>query len=91
MEDPWWCLHSSERKALVDFCLSEFSLKKTITWSCRIDKITSPELTQYDITIGDDLIQELDIPLLYSKQVMTWKLERQQSGNDAMMWFTKRN
>ncbi len=66
-------VYTTKRKALMDFRLPEFSLNKTITWSCHVDETTDPKFAQYDMIIGDDLMQELGIDLLYSKQLMIWE------------------
>jgi hypothetical protein len=54
----------------MDFRLPEFSLNKSITWSCHVDLSTDPKFAQSDMIIGDDLMQELGIDLLLSKQLM---------------------
>jgi hypothetical protein len=38
-----------------------------------VDESTDPKFAQYDMIIGDDLMQELGIDLLYSKQLMVWE------------------
>jgi hypothetical protein len=53
--------------------LPKFSLNKSVTWSCHVDESTNPKFAQYDMIIGDDLMQELGIDLLYSKQLMVWE------------------
>jgi hypothetical protein len=58
----------TKRKARVEFQLAEFSLRKKITWSCHVDE-SNPQLSSYDMIIGDDLLQELGIDLLYSTAV----------------------
>jgi hypothetical protein len=63
-------VYTTKRKALMDFRLPEFSLNKSITWSCHVDESTHPKFAQYEMIIGDDLIKELGIYLLYSKQLM---------------------
>jgi hypothetical protein len=57
----------------MEFRLPEFSLNKAITWSCQVDESTNQKFAQYDMIIGDDLMQELGIDLLYSKHVMVWE------------------
>jgi hypothetical protein len=67
------CVYTTKRKALMEFQLPEFSLNKSITWSCHVDETTDPKFAQYDMIIGDNLMQELGIDLLYSKQLMIWE------------------
>jgi hypothetical protein len=57
----------------MEFRLPAFSLNKSITWSCHADETTDPKFAQYDMIISDDLMQELSIDLLYSKQLMVWE------------------
>ncbi len=38
-----------------------------------MDESTDPKFAQYDMIIGDDLMQELGIDLLYSKHLMVWE------------------
>jgi hypothetical protein len=38
-----------------------------------VDESTDPKFAQYDMIIGDDLMQELGIDLLYSKPLMVWE------------------
>ena len=55
--------------------LPEFSLNKQITWTFHVDEVTNPQLAQYDMIIGDDLMQELGIDLIYSTEVPCNKWE----------------
>jgi hypothetical protein len=57
----------------MEFRLPEFSLNQYITWSCQVDESTDTKLAQYDMIIGDDLMQELGIDLLFSKHLMVWE------------------
>ncbi len=38
-----------------------------------MDESTDPKFAQYDMIIGDNLMQELGIDLLYSKHLMVWE------------------
>jgi hypothetical protein len=38
-----------------------------------VDESTDPKFAQYNMIIGDDLMQELGIDLLYSKHLMVWE------------------
>jgi hypothetical protein len=58
-------VYITKRKALMEFRLPEFSLNKAITLSCHVDESTDPKFAQYHMIIGDDLMQELGIDLLY--------------------------
>jgi hypothetical protein len=66
-------VYTTIRKALMEFRLPEFSFNESITWSCHNNKTTDPKFAQYDMIIGDNLMQELGIDLLYSKQLMVWE------------------
>jgi hypothetical protein len=66
-------VYTTKRKALMEFRLPESSLNKSITWSCHVDETTDPKFAQYDMIIGDNLMQELCIDLLYSKHLMVWE------------------
>jgi hypothetical protein len=72
-------VYTTKRKALMEYRLPELSLNKSITCSCHVVKTTDPKSAQYDMIIGDDLMQELGIDLLYSKQLMVWE------GNEVPM------
>ena len=48
----------TKRKALMEFWLPEFSLNKKIQWVCHVDENTDPDLAQYDMIIGADLMTE---------------------------------
>ena len=62
-------VYHTRRRGQVDIRLPEFSLTKNIAWTFHIDESTNPELAQYDMIIGDDLMQELGIDLLYSTEI----------------------
>jgi hypothetical protein len=36
----------------MEFRIPEFSLNKSITWSCHVDETTDPKFAQYDMIIG---------------------------------------
>jgi hypothetical protein len=78
-------VYTTKRKALMDFRLPEFSLNKSITWSCHVDESTDPKFAQYDMIIGDDLMQELGIDLLYSKQLMIWEDNKVLMENQGLL------
>ena len=62
-------VYHTRKKGQVEISLPEFSLIKKITWTFHVDEQSKPELAQYDMIIGDDLMQELGIDLLYSTDV----------------------
>ena len=66
-------VYTTKRKALMQFCLPQFSLNKSVTRSCHVDESTDLKFAQYDMIIGDDIMQELGIDLLYSKHLMVWE------------------
>ncbi len=82
-------VYTTKRKALMEFRLPEFSLNKTITWSCHVDETTDPKFAQYDMIIGDDLMQELGIDLLYSKHLMVWENNEVAMKNRGLLKDTK--
>ena len=54
----------------MDFTLPEFSNKKIITWSF---SVTDNKDLGYDIVIGRDLMKELQLNILFDKNVITWE------------------
>ena len=51
--------------------MSELSLRKKIDWTFHVDEST--EQPQYDMIIGDDILQELGIDLNYSTKTIVWE------------------
>ena len=68
-------VYHTRKRGQVDLLLPEFSLNKQITWTFHVDEVTNPQLAQYDMIIGDDLMQELGIDLIYSTEVPCIKWE----------------
>ena len=68
-------VYHTRKQGQVEISLPEFSLTKKITWTFHVDEQSNPELAQYDMIIGDDLMQELGIDLLYSTDVPCIKWE----------------
>jgi hypothetical protein len=64
-------IYTTKRKALVEFTFPEFSTNKTISCVCHVDESADPHLTHYDMIIGDELLQELGIDLIYSTAIPT--------------------
>ena len=64
-------IFETKRKAQVTFHLAEFSL---LTWTFHVDE--SREASQYDMIIGDDLMQDIGLDLLYSTEIPTIQWER---------------
>ena len=60
-------------RALMEFRLPKFSLNKKIQWVCHVDENTDPDLAQYNMIIGANLMTKLGIDLLYSDQLMVWE------------------
>ena len=60
-------IFETRRKAKVQFQLSEFSLRKKIDWSFHVDE-TKTE-SNYDMIIGDDILQGIGTDLIYSAEV----------------------
>jgi hypothetical protein len=68
-------IYTTKRKALVEFTLPEFSTNKTISCVCHVDESADPHLTHYDMIIGDELLKELGIDLIYSTAIPTVRWE----------------
>ena len=62
----------TQRKALIELTLPEFSTSKTIPVKVHVDDRTNPVEAQYDMIIGTDLMEKLKIDLTFSKQIITW-------------------
>jgi hypothetical protein len=59
----------------IEFTLPEFSTNKTISCVCHVDESADPHLTHYDMIIGDELLKELGIDLIYSTAIPTVQWE----------------
>ena len=51
----------------IEFCLTEFSATKIVTWKCHVDESTN---RRYDIIIGRDLLTTLGLDLKFSKNII---------------------
>jgi hypothetical protein len=75
----WWKtmggIYTTKHKALVEFTLPEFSTNKTISCVCHVDESADPHLTHYDMIIGNGLLKELGIDLIYSTAIPTVQWE----------------
>ena len=60
------------RKARIQFKLPEFSHNKTITWNVHVDEHTTPADAQYNMIIGTDLMEELQINIDYNRCHIKW-------------------
>ena len=56
----------------VEMKLIEFSRSKTITFLCQVYGKINTEKAPYDIIIGLDFMEALDIDIRYSKHCITW-------------------
>ena len=62
----------TKRKAKLEFKLPEFSHNKVITWVAHVDEVTAPNVAQYDMIIGTDLISKLKIKIDYDVRQIEW-------------------
>ena len=51
----------TKRKAKIKFKMPEFSHNKVVQWVVHVNKMTSPDMAQYDMVIGTDLMTELKL------------------------------
>ena len=65
-------IFETHQKARVQFKLPEFSHNKTITWNVHIDEHTAPADAQYDMIVGTDLMEELQIKIDYNRRHIEW-------------------
>jgi hypothetical protein len=68
-------IYTTKCKALVEFTFPEFSTNKTISCVYHVDESADPHLTHYDMIIGDELMKELGIDLIYSTTIPTVQWE----------------
>ena len=57
----------TSKKVNVDFCLTEFSAAKIVTWKWHVDKSTTD---RYDMILGRDLLTALGLDLKFSENVI---------------------
>ena len=62
----------TRRKALVNFKLPEFSNSKEINWVMHVDEVTDPARAQYDMVIGTDLLEALNVDISFARKDITW-------------------
>ena len=60
------------QKAHMQFKLPEFSRNKMVTWNVHIDELTALADAQYDMMIGMDLMEELQIKIDYNGHHIEW-------------------
>ena len=61
-------IFETRQKACIQFKLPEFSHNKMITWNVHVDEHTA----QYDMIIGMDLMEELQIKIDYNGHHIEW-------------------
>ena len=62
---------ATNRKCRVTMSLPEFHTGRDVTWTCYVDE-SDHELSRYDMIIGRDLLEELGMDFLFSKNIMMW-------------------
>lgn len=63
----------TNRKDHLDFYLLEFNPKKVIKHIVHVDESTNPNLDQYDMIMGHDLLVLLGLKINFDNQEMTWE------------------
>ena len=62
----------TKRKAQIQFKLPEFSTNKVINWTAYIDDSTKSKNAQFDMIIGNDLMQALGLEISFKNKSLTW-------------------
>jgi hypothetical protein len=75
----------TDKSGLVTFSLSEFNLKKQISWVFHVDDLSESSST-YGMTIGQDFLGELDI-LLHCHMGYRHYTNTSNSGKQALTFY----
>ena len=63
----------TKKKARVDFKFPELSTSKEVQWVCHVDETTDPNLAQYDMILGMDLMTKIGIVVDTERKVVRWE------------------